>query len=352
MKKLMVLLVALSSFIVMVHAEDIVMSWSSNGVVMAAGMVVGSTCTVEWVTTLDQTFTNATETIVFNDMVADSNGMIQLGIPMYFRVRGTSIPVSPDGMVSIPGGTNNGTNPLATGESYDEYYPETYSSTVDSFYMDATEVTKAQWDIVYNWAITNDYSFDNTGLGKVSDHPVQTVNWYDCVKWCNARSELDGRTACYTVDGSVYKTGQSSPDCDFDVDGYRLPTNDEWEYAARGGLSSKRFPWGDTIGNTNANYFSSTDYDYDIGSIRGYNPDYDDAPIPYTSPVGSFAANGYGLYDMAGNVSEWCNTASGSYRCIRGGSWPGRARYLRCGCVYWYALHSIYHDFGFRSVCR
>jgi hypothetical protein len=67
MKKLMVLLVALSSFVVMVHAEDIVVSWSSNGVVMAEGMVPGSTCTVEWVTTMDQTFTNATENIVFND---------------------------------------------------------------------------------------------------------------------------------------------------------------------------------------------------------------------------------------------------------------------------------------------
>jgi formylglycine-generating enzyme required for sulfatase activity len=219
-----------------------------------------------------------------------------------------------------------------------------------AFYMDQYEVTKAQWDAVYNWAISHGYSFDNTGSGKASNHPVQTVNWYDCVKWCNARSEKAGRTPCYTVGGAVYKTGQSSPECDFDTNGYRLPTSDEWEYAARGGLSGRRFPWGDTITHAQANYYSKDSYTYDISSTRGRHPDYDDGGRPYTSPVGSFPANGYGLYDMAGNVWEWCNTKSGSGRVLRGGQWGGYASYLRCGYEWWYYPANSYDYNGFRAV--
>ena len=77
----------------------------------------------------------------------------------------------PAGMVLIPGGTNEGTVPDPDGGAY--------SLTVEPFYMDATEVTKAQWDEVYNWAITRGYSFDNAGSGKSSNYPVDTVNWYD-----------------------------------------------------------------------------------------------------------------------------------------------------------------------------
>jgi len=340
MKKLRGLFVALFSFIVMVHAEDIVMSWSSNGVIMAEGIVPGSICKVKWTPTLAQPFTNATETIVFNDIVADSNGVIRLGVPMFFRVSAT--PPIPEGMVSIPGGTNS-----VTDSDFGSY-----SLTVDSFYMDATEMTKAQWDTVYNWAITNGYSFSNSGSGKASNHPVQQVNWYDSVKWCNARSEKDGRTPCYTVSGSVYKSGESSPDCDTGVNGFRLPTSDEWEYAARGGVSSMRFPWGDTVTHVQANYSSSSSYSYDTSATRGYHPDYDDDPMPYTSPVGSFSPNGYGLYDMAGNVWEWCNTSSGSDRCLRGGGWGTTADRLRCGSETWSVpTFSAYHV-AFRSVCR
>ncbi|MEI8207406.1 MAG: SUMF1/EgtB/PvdO family nonheme iron enzyme [Kiritimatiellales bacterium] len=254
-----------------------------------------------------------------------------------------SAPTAPDGMVLIPAGTNSGTDPDFGA----------YSLTVADFCMDRSEVTKAQWDAVYAWAVTNGYRFDNAGSGKTASHPVQTVNWYDTVKWCNARSEKEGRSPCYTTNGVIYKTGQNTnADCNFFATGYRLPTNTEWEYAVRGGLSGKRFPWGDTITHSNANYNSSASYSYDVCSTRGYNPAYTNGAIPYTSVAGSFSANSYGLYDMAGNVYEWCWDQSGSDRGVRGGGWYYFAYYARCGKASWRNPDYASDSYGIRSVCR
>lgn len=237
-------------------------------------------------------------------------------------------------MVLIPGGTNQGTNPHYEGESITDTFPATYNLQVNSFYMDNFEVTKALWDAVYAWALTNGYRFDHEGSGKAVNHPVHSVNWWDCVKWCNARSQQEGRPAVYTVNGSVYKAGQRNNVVQTSATGYRLPTSDEWEYAGRGGLRGKRFPWGNTISHARANY--QTGDGYDTGPVwsrvpERYHPAYSNGPQPYTSPVGSFSANGYGLYDMAGNVSEWCFDwfpgHVGSYRVIRGDSWGD---YSRC----------------------
>ena len=246
-------------------------------------------------------------------------------------------PNPPLNMAYIPSGTFTMGDMSGDGDPYGG--TPTHTVTLSAFYMDKNLVTKAQWDAVFTWATNNGYSFYHAGSGKAANHPVQTINWYDCVKWCNARSQKEGLTPAYYTDAgltTVYKTNPVAPYVKWNT-GCRLPTEAEWEYAARGGLNGKRFPWGDTITLNQANYYSVTIYSYEVSTTRGWNPNYQAGGEPYTSPVGSFAANGYGLYDMAGNVYEWCwdwydsyssgsqtdprGPASGLYRSLRGGSW-------------------------------
>ena len=167
---------------------------------------------------------------------------------------------------------------------------------------------------------------------KGSGYPVVEASWYGAVAYCNYRSEMEGLTPCYDL---------ADWTCDWTADGYRLPSSAEWEKAARGGAEGHRFPWSDTdtIDQSRANYKSSDEQSYDVSTFIGHHPDYAVGDYPYTSPVGSFPANGYGLYDTAGNVWEWCwdfwssayyteepmkdphGPETGSYRVVRSGRW-------------------------------
>ena len=265
------------------------------------------------------------------------------------------------------------------GDGYTSELP-LHSVYVSAFYMDKYPVTKSLWDEVYQWATIRPagvrYSFEYGAQGKATNHPAQSMTWYDAVKWCNARSEQEGRVPAYYTDTgqvNVYRSGWTIVENGWVKwsSGYRLPTEAEWEKAARGGASGQRFPWGNTISENQANYYSSgTSYDsYDM-SDTGFNPTFNDGVWPYTSPVGYFAANGYGLYDMAGNVQQWCwdwfadsygsasqtdprGPSGPSYfpnRSSRGGSWRNIANYCRAASRGCGQPWDRYDFFGFRCV--
>jgi len=253
-------------------------------------------------------------------------------------------PNPPAGMALIPAGSFAMGNCMDTNEGDADELP-LHTVCVSAFYMDRYLVTKALWDEVENWATNHGYSFGWT-QGKTNNHPIQAVMWYDAVKWCNARSEKEGRTLAYYTDAELsvpYRSGEEEPSVNWSS-GYRLPTEAEWEKAARGGAGGHRFPWSDTdtISQTRAN-FSGDPFNcaYDVSLTTGFHPMFNDRIQPYTSPVGYFAPNGYGIYDMAGNVWGFCwdryglyssdlqtdprGSLSGSYRVIRGSSWTSPA---------------------------
>ncbi|HVU99831.1 MAG TPA: SUMF1/EgtB/PvdO family nonheme iron enzyme, partial [Verrucomicrobiae bacterium] len=210
-------------------------------------------------------------------------------------------------MALIPGGTFSMGD--AKGEGLSCEMP-VHTVSVSSFYLEREEVTKGLWDRVFEWATNHGYEFENPGVGASVNLPVQQVSWYDAAKWCNARSEKEGLSPAYCLNQAwteVYRTGQvdlAESDVRWTGAGYRLPTEAEWEKAARGGLNGARFPFGDTINETQANYWSTTFESFDVNGTSGPHPL---APeFPNLLPVGSFRPSGYGLYDMAGNIWEWC----------------------------------------------
>ncbi len=270
------------------------------------------------------------------------------------------------GMVLISEG------PFRMGDTFAESFGHelpVHKVTVSAFYMDQYPVTKSLWDEVRGWADDEGLGYTDLpeGAGEGPSHPAHSVNWYDAVKWCNARSEMEGLTPVYgrwvTYGDAkpvwlIYRTGEFDDIVFGDGNGYRLPTEAEWEKAARGGIEGRRFPWadGNTISHHRANYEASpSSWDYDVNAMIGFHPDYSDGDPPHTSPVGSFPPNGYGLYDMAGNVWElcwdWydtsyyevspdtnpCGPDLGTTRVRRGGAWSHNAFMSRSA----YRIHGL-----------
>ena len=252
--------------------------------------------------------------------------------------------------VAISGGTFEMGDHFGDGVSYER---PVHTVTLSPFRMSKYEVTNGQYAEYLNAANTQ-------GLIKVSEAVVYAASddpkskpYFDTYSY-DSESQIDYVGGTFTVRSKSDRDMSNDPVvhvswfgakafCDYY--GYRLSTEAEWEFAARGGLSGQRFPWGNTISHSLANYQSSSSYSYDVSPTRGFHPSYYDVE-PYKAPVGSFTVNGYGLCDMSGNVWELCNDwysssyyndgpqhdpkgpASGSSRVLRGGSWWSKA--LRC----------------------
>jgi formylglycine-generating enzyme required for sulfatase activity len=233
--------------------------------------------------------------------------------------------------VRIPAGTFAMGDP--SGEIDAEFVRQV---TVNAFYMDVYEVTQGEYERVMG---------DNPSRWTDPDAPVEQVRWSDAVRYCNARSELEGLTV-------AYDTGTWT--CDFTANGYRLPTEAEWEYAARGGTTSTFF-------------FGPDDGKMDLYAWTKSNAG------RRTHPVGKKLPNAWGLYDMYGNVWEWCHDlyapdgyetsgidnptgpAEGDTRIVRGGSWDTAP--AKCSSTFRYSENPGYADvcfgydvYGFRPV--
>ena len=244
-------------------------------------------------------------------------------------------------MVRVPGGSFRMGDTVGDGK--DDERP-VHTVTLGAFSIGKYEVTQALYKSVMG--------HNPSHFGGANALPVVGVSWYDAIEFCNKLSEKENRQPVYTITGRVPATGypieSANVTVDWSKDGYRLPTEAEWEYAAKGGNGS---PGNYTYAGSN-----------NVDEVAWY----DDNSFGSTRLVGTKAANGLGIYDMSGNVWEWCwdwygdyssdtqtdpqGASSGSDRVIRGGNWDNSAGNVRSAFRYNYYPSNRHGYVGFRLV--
>jgi formylglycine-generating enzyme required for sulfatase activity len=270
-------------------------SSSNTTLVPNASIVFGGSGASRTVTVTPASSQSGTATIT----VTVSDGSLTASDTFVLTV--VNAPAAPTGFAYVAGGTLPSASELS-------------GQSVSAFYIAKTETTWGKWQSVRTYAAANGYDIGSAGAGSGTDYPVTNVSWYQVVKWCNARSEQEGLTPAYKVNGSVYKTGESAPTVDAMANGYRLPTEAQWEFAARGGVNTQNYE-----------YSGSNDID----AVAWYNQNSGNV----THAVATKQANELGLSDMSGNVWEWCESwypgYEGAARVLRGGGWSVNAYYCR-----------------------
>jgi formylglycine-generating enzyme required for sulfatase activity len=281
-------------------------------------------------------------------------------------------------MISIEGGTFNlgaAVQPSTDGQGDNGAVTNNHDVTLSDFCMSETQVTQAQFFAVMGEYPSYFQSSTNPNYAPSDNKPVEQVSWYDAITFCNKLSLMEGKTPVYSVSGINWATllysdipitinaTWDAATMDLSANGYRLPTEAEWEYAARGGNQSLT-----AQGNPPDYYYAGSNTANDVAWYRGNNGP-SGTPTCGTKPVAQKQHNALGLYDMSGNVYEWCwdwygaytatpktdptGAVSGTNRVLRGGD-QGDFAYnvrvsVRGGCFP--SARSFAH-MGFRIVCR
>jgi len=242
-------------------------------------------------------------------------------------------------MVRVEGGTFQ----MGSDSGRDNEKP-VRSVTVKSFSLSKYEVTQKEWFEVMGTTIRQQRDMRDKSrslYGEGDNYPMYYVNWLEAIEYCNKRSVKEGLTPAYSGTGD-------SITCDWNANGYRLPTEAEWEYAAKGG---SRDPMVYEYAGSNS-----------VGTVAWYT----DNSGGRTHEVGTKSPNSLGLYDMTGNVWEWCwdwygdyaseaqtdpvGASSGSFRVVRGGSWLITAEYARSALRSYDNPNNRLNNMGFRVL--